>query len=165
MCNDQQLTNGCTGQISAVTFCAKIRTKAAIKNLLGEPSVMFLESMRKILIWIVIVTSWNVMASYRLHIERQNQISESEWLSVCESDSSLTVHHVATATNPHTGEVIEIQTPNSCIWISPILRKKYYFTYSNGSITLGTDKAQIKKAKKLARLLGAKVVGDEGEEY
>lgn len=127
--------------------------------------VMFLESMRKILIWIVIVTSWNVMASYRLHIERQNQISESEWLSVCESDSSLTVHHVATATNPHTGEVIEIQTPNSCIWISPILRKKYYFTYSNGSITLGTDKAQIKKAKKLARLLGAKVVGDEGEEY
>ncbi len=126
---------------------------------------MFLESMRKIIIWIVIVTSWNVMASYSLHIERQNQISESEWLSVCESDSSLTVHHVATATNPHTGEVIEIQTPNSCIWISPILRKKYYFTYSNGRITLGTDKAQIKKAKKLARLLGAKVVGDEGEEY
>ena len=33
------LTNGCTGQISAVTFCAKIRTKVAIKNLLGEPGV------------------------------------------------------------------------------------------------------------------------------
>jgi hypothetical protein len=33
------LTNGCTGQISAVTFCAKTRTKAAIKNLLGEPGV------------------------------------------------------------------------------------------------------------------------------
>jgi len=33
------LTNGFTGQISAVTFCAKRRTKAAIKNLLGEPSV------------------------------------------------------------------------------------------------------------------------------
>jgi hypothetical protein len=32
-------TNGCTGQISAVTFCAKTRTKAAIKNLLGEPGV------------------------------------------------------------------------------------------------------------------------------
>gem|GEM_PF-6892256 len=28
-----------TGQISAVTFCAKTRTKAAIKNLLGEPGV------------------------------------------------------------------------------------------------------------------------------
>jgi hypothetical protein len=35
----RQLTNGCTGQISAVTFCAKTRTKAAIKNLLGEPGV------------------------------------------------------------------------------------------------------------------------------
>jgi len=33
------ITNGCTGQISAVTFCAKKRTKAAIKNLLGEPGV------------------------------------------------------------------------------------------------------------------------------
>jgi hypothetical protein len=33
------ITNGCTGQISAVTFCAKTRTKAAIKNLLGEPGV------------------------------------------------------------------------------------------------------------------------------
>jgi len=39
------LTNGCTGQISAVTFCAKPRTKAAIKNLLGEPGVkLFKES-------------------------------------------------------------------------------------------------------------------------
>jgi hypothetical protein len=35
----QGLTNGCIGQISAVTFCAKKRTKAAIKNLLGEPGV------------------------------------------------------------------------------------------------------------------------------
>lgn len=34
-----RLTNGCTGQISTVTFCAKKRTKAAIKNLLGEPGV------------------------------------------------------------------------------------------------------------------------------
>ena len=34
------LTNGCTGQISAVTFFAKTRKKAAIKNLLGEPGVM-----------------------------------------------------------------------------------------------------------------------------
>jgi len=33
------LTSGSTGQISAVTFCAKKRTKAAIKNLLGEPGV------------------------------------------------------------------------------------------------------------------------------
>jgi hypothetical protein len=35
----QHLTPGSTGQISAVTFCAKTCTKAAIKNLLGEPGV------------------------------------------------------------------------------------------------------------------------------
>jgi len=33
------ITNGSTGQISAVTFFAKKRKKAAIKNLLGEPGV------------------------------------------------------------------------------------------------------------------------------
>ena len=121
--------------------------------------------MCKFIVWILIVISWNVMASYSLHIERENKISESEWLAICESDSSLSVQNIAKAINPQTGEVIEIQTPNSCIWTSPILRKKYYFTYSNGSITLGSDKAQIKKAKKLAQLLSAKVIGDEGEEY
>lgn len=34
------LTNGCTGQISAVTFFALRSKKAAIKNLLGEPGVI-----------------------------------------------------------------------------------------------------------------------------
>jgi hypothetical protein len=33
------LTNGCTGQISAVTFFVLRSKKAAIKNLLGEPGV------------------------------------------------------------------------------------------------------------------------------
>ncbi|TMO57957.1 hypothetical protein [Pseudoalteromonas phenolica] len=121
--------------------------------------------MRKLLVCAYILTSWNVMASYTLHIERENQISETEWLAICENDSSLTVQHVAKITNPQTGETIEIQTPNSCVWTSPILRRKYNFTYANGRISLGNDKAQIKKAKKLAQLLSAKVIGDEGEEY
>ena len=125
----------------------------------------FSKSMRKILVGILLLISWNIMASYSLHIERDNQISVSEWLAICESDSSLTVQHVAKAMNPETGETIEIQTPNGCVWTSPILRRKYYFTFSNGSITLGSDKTQIGKAKKLANLLGARLVGDEGEEY
>ena len=33
------ITNGCTGQICAVTFCAERCTKAAIKNSRGEPGV------------------------------------------------------------------------------------------------------------------------------
>ncbi|BCO19284.1 hypothetical protein KUC3_21410 [Alteromonas sp. KC3] len=105
------------------------------------------------------------MASYSLYIERDNPISVREWLTICESDSSLTVQHAAKVMNPETGETIEIQTPNGCVWTSPILRRKYYFTFSNGSITSGSNKAQIRKAKKLAKLLGARLVGDEGEEY
>jgi len=37
------ITNGCTGQIFAVTFFAKTRKKAAIKNSLGEPGVSCFE--------------------------------------------------------------------------------------------------------------------------
>jgi hypothetical protein len=121
--------------------------------------------MRKLLVYAYILKSWNVMASYTLHIEREKQISEVEWLAICANDSSLTVQHVAKIKNPQTGETIEIQTPNSCVWTSPILRRKYNFTYANGSISFGSDKVQIKKAKKLAQLLRAKVIGDEGEEY
>ena len=105
------------------------------------------------------------MAGYNLYIERENQISVEEWLAVCEQDKSLSVQNTALAVNPQTGEAIEVSTPSSCIWTSSILKKKYSFTYSNGSVTLGTDKTQLKKAKKIAKILNAKVVGDEGEEY
>ncbi|EKE87084.1 hypothetical protein [Idiomarina xiamenensis] len=105
------------------------------------------------------------MAGYNLHIERENQISVEEWLAVCEQDKSLSVQNTAIAVNPQAGAKIKVSTPNSCVWTSRILKKKYSFTYSNGSITFGTDKAQLKKAKKIAQILNAKVVGDEGEEY
>lgn len=58
------------------------------------------------------------MASYSLYIERDNPISVREWLTICESDSSLTVQHAAKVMNPETGETIEIQTPNGCVWTS-----------------------------------------------
>ena len=105
------------------------------------------------------------MAGYNLHIEREQEITVDEWLSICKQDKTLTVQNTAVAINPSTGEKIEIATPNSCVWKTPILKKEYYFSYFNGSITLGTDKAQIKKAKEIAKKLSAKVVGDEGEEY
>jgi hypothetical protein len=88
-----------------------------------------------------------------------------EWLAVCAQDKSLSVQNTATIVNPETGEKIEVSTPISCVWTSAILKKKYYFTYSNGSISFNSDKTQIRKAKKIAKSLGARVVGDEGEEY
>jgi hypothetical protein len=122
-------------------------------------------NIRILLVSLLLLESGKSMAGYNLHIERENQISVEEWLAVCEQDKSLSVQNTAIAVNPQTGEEIEVSTPNSCVWTSPILKKKYSFTYSNGSITLGTDKAQLKKAKKIAKILNAKVVGDEGEEY
>jgi hypothetical protein len=101
------------------------------------------------------------MAAYNLHIERESKITTEEWLAVCEQDKSLSVKNTATIVNPETGEKIEVATPNSCVWTSPILKNQFAFTYSNGSITFGTEKSQLKKAKKIAKLLNAKVVGDE----
>jgi hypothetical protein len=43
------ITNGCTGQISAVTFFALCSKKAAIKNLLGEPGVIFSREQRSLI--------------------------------------------------------------------------------------------------------------------
>lgn len=121
--------------------------------------------MHKLFILVLLFAGINVLAGYNLHIERNDKITVAEWLDICSNDNSLTIQHSAKLKNPSTGEVIEISTPNSCVWISPFLRREYSFTFSNGSIVLGTDKAQVKKAKKIAKLLNAKVVGDQGEEY
>jgi uncharacterized membrane-anchored protein len=119
----------------------------------------------KPLLVIIIFLSGKSMAGYNLHIEREQEITVDEWVAICEQDKTLTIQNTAIAINPNTGEKIEISTPNSCVWKTPILKKEHYFSYFNGSITLGTDKAQIKKAKEIAKKLSAKVVGDEGEEY
>ena len=105
------------------------------------------------------------MAGYNLHIERLDKIEIKEWTDLCAKDNSLTISDTFEATNPETKEKIVIQTTNSCVWTSPILKRKFYFTYSNGKITFGSDKGQLKKAKKLAALLNAEVIGDEGEKY
>lgn len=105
------------------------------------------------------------MAAYNLHIKRENEILDSEWLAICAQDKTLTVQHVAIAINPQTGKKVEISTPNSCVWTSPASSNKYYFSWSNGRITFGSDEIQVNKAKEIAKLLKAKVVGDEGEEY
>ena len=121
--------------------------------------------MRSLFTFLLLFTGMNVIAGYNLHIERNTKITESEWLAVCEQDKSLTIKNFAFQTNPETGESIKISTPSSCVWRSPVLRREYIFFFSHGRIALGTQNAQIKKAKSLARQLNAKVVGDEGEEY
>ena len=124
----------------------------------------FSEAMKKILIS-TLLFGWDAMAGYNLHIEREREISESEWSTICENDKSLAVQDSFSVKNPDTGEHIEISSPNSCVWTTPILKKKFYFTYSSGRITFSYDKAAIKKAKKIATQLNAKVGGDEGEAY
>ncbi len=50
------LTNGCTGQISAVTFFAKIRKKVANKNSHGAERYVQLEEKMKLIITIFLLT-------------------------------------------------------------------------------------------------------------
>lgn len=52
-----------------------------------------------------------------------------------------------------------------CIWTDPNTNQEFVFHYAGDRITLGSDDAQIVKAKEIAGKLGLKVYGDEGEEY
>ncbi|CUS41283.1 hypothetical protein MGWOODY_Tha801 [hydrothermal vent metagenome] len=62
------ITIGSTGQISAVTFFAKKRKKAAIKNLLGEPGVSVSAIQLKDIVHILWVTPAfsNIEVSWKL---------------------------------------------------------------------------------------------------
>ena len=121
-------------------------------------------AMKKLLVF-VLLFSGKVMAGYNLHIERELKISESEWLEVCKADSELNIQHSYSAKNPETGEVIEMDIPNSCLWTAPESNNSFYLVFSNGSITLSYHEDVVEKAKNIAHQLNAKVVGDEGEEY
>ena len=112
----------------------------------------FSSAMKKFLICIFLF-NWNAMAAYSLYIEREKEISTSEWLDVCENDESLIVQHKLAVENPETGELIEFEIPNSCVWTSSNLKEKLYFIYSGGSISFSYNEAAVTKAKEIATLL------------
>lgn len=111
---------------------------------------------------------------YDAHITRASEWSESEktpitidaWKRLVAEDKSFTATNAAVAVNPKTSEEIRIPGEALAIWTDPETGRKAYFDYRQGRITVkDPDKAILKKMKEVAKEIGARVVGDEGEEY
>ena len=102
--------------------------------------------------------------AYDLHIESTGKSLE-QWKSYVESTPLLITSSKTEATNPRTGEVISITTPNAAkskngLYFSPRM------TPSGLVITISNPKEfDIVLLKKITKELGGILVGDEGEKY
>ena len=102
--------------------------------------------------------------AYDLYIESSGKSLE-KWKSYVESSPLLIASPKAEATNPRTGEVISIDTPDAAKSENGL-----YFSPNNTSnglvITISNPKEpDIIFLKKITKELGGTLVGDEGEEY
>jgi NAD(P)H-hydrate repair Nnr-like enzyme with NAD(P)H-hydrate dehydratase domain len=111
---------------------------------------------------------------YDVHITKAVEWSESEkspvtieaWQKIIATDPSFTATNAAVATNPKTGEQIRIAGEAMAIWTEPKTQRRVYFHYRQGHIAVKKpDDAIIAKMKEVAKMLSARVIGDEGEEY
>lgn len=110
--------------------------------------------------------------AYELHIYRkdsaralENVIAIEEWQMFCASDPSMALGDDISGRNPNTGETITISGTSTARWTSPSTQRQYFFDYRRGVISFIYSDDSIGKAKEIARALGAKIKGDEGEEY
>ncbi len=111
---------------------------------------------------------------YDLHITKgeswtdseDNPIPLDEWRAVVERDPHLEAQEFAEATNPRTGEVIRMETPGAALWTDPASETVAFLGYRNGKISVKTpDEQTIAKMNQVALQFGARVLGDENEEY
>ncbi|EPL06891.1 hypothetical protein [Pseudomonas sp. CF161] len=106
--------------------------------------------------------------AYEIHILRTadaGEISLQEWHAVCAADPSLELQEQLVGINPRTGETIVLGETDAASWRSPVSGDEYLFDYRRGRISFVHDDELIIKAKDIARALGARVEGDEGEAY
>jgi hypothetical protein len=107
--------------------------------------------------------------SHGVHMTREpdSVISEPDWFRLVETEPDLRRGADFTeTTNPRTGEVIRIGSLNLVEWLGHPSGQMVPLNYSRGRVTaLNPDDATIERMRSLARELGARVVGDEGESY
>ncbi|MFP3848971.1 hypothetical protein [Pseudomonas sp. W5-01] len=103
--------------------------------------------------------------AYEIHIVRSSGIALQEWQLLCASDPSLKLVNELAGRNTFTGETIVSCGKNTAAWTHPLTQQQYLFDYRRRMISFVYSDAAISKAKEIARALGAKVEGDEGEAY
>jgi hypothetical protein len=131
----QRVTSGCTGQISAVTFFAKTRKKAAIKNLLGEPGVKFESAMiPRILSTLVLLFSSSItkaesplLGTWKSSLEIS--LARNELESLAPNTLSFIRQVVGEMTIAYEADVLIENSPNKTLTIEG---KEYEWTGANG---------------------------------
>lgn len=111
---------------------------------------------------------------YDIHITRAPHWTEShsvaitldEWKAFVADDPDMRMANFAEATSP-AGETIRYENEGLAAWIPGACENPAgWFDYRNGRIVVkNPDEAMLAKIKRVAELLGARVMGDEGELY
>ena len=92
------------------------------------------------------------------------EISEAEWQRVVEADPEMRMSGVAEAA--YLEGVLQYENPNLAEWTGHPSRGVVWFEFRGGMVVVNNpDEPIIIKMQKIARLLGARVQGDEGEFY
>jgi len=92
-----------------------------------------------------------------------------EWKAYIASDPDFRLDNFAEATSPQ-GETIRYDNEGLAVWMAYSGHGKEgnmaWFDYRNGWIVVKNPDEEIRaKMKQIAKVLSAKVFGDEGEEY
>ena len=95
-------------------------------------------------------------------------ITLDEWLAVVHADPDMRLDGVAEASTP--GGTVRYENNGLAVWTKysghEVNGNMAWFDYRRGRIVVKNPDEEIRaKMKQLAARLGAKVVGDEGEEY
>ena len=113
---------------------------------------------------------------YELYITRQDnwweddaakQITEAEWEQFVSNHEQMQLLDFAEA-HSSTGEIIRIESPLLAAWQHPINNENetVWFSYQNGKISVKSpDDTISQKMLEIAKLLNARVQGDDGEWY
>lgn len=113
---------------------------------------------------------------YDVHITRaaewsdsmESPISLEEWTAHVEADPEMRMDNAAEATTP-SGDVLRYENPGLAVWLGSSGRSEgqtAWFDLRDGRIVVkGPDEEILEKMRAIARALGARVQGDDGELY
>jgi hypothetical protein len=111
---------------------------------------------------------------YDLHISRdecwaessREPITRAEWRHLVDADPAMEMPGFIEATNPADGAVIRIEDAGIAVWSGHPAGVRVPFSYRAGRIIVKSpDSVVIDKMLEIASVLGAHLIGDEGERY
>jgi hypothetical protein len=108
--------------------------------------------------------------AYSIHIERASDgsrpaLSIEEWSATAAKRGDLRIQDKLSATNPATGQVIEVPGP-FWVWSGHSSAREVALRFAHGRVSTDRpDEETIDLMIVLAQELGAEVRGDEGEVY